>query len=88
MFCVTVFDHLLLFDDYRHPNSTVVIPSLRAIGNILTGSDPLAQVVINCSVLPVLKNLITSTIDQIKKETCWALSNITAGNKVQIQVHQ
>ena len=70
----------------RHPQLSVVTPSLRAIGNILTGGDPLTQVVINCSVLPVLKHLLESHIEQIRKETCWALSNVTAGNKVQIQV--
>ncbi len=32
--------------------------ALRAIGNILTGGDQLTQVVINCSVVTVLKQLL------------------------------
>ena len=71
---------------HRHPDKQIVSPALRAIGNILTGDDPQTQVVINCSVLPALQHLLSSPVPNLRKEACWALSNISAGNKVQIQV--
>lgn len=44
------------------------------------------QVVLNCSVLPCLLSLLGSPKETIRKEACWTISNITAGNKNQIQV--
>ena len=49
-------------------------------------SSSLSQVVINCSVLPALQHLLSHPPDNLQKEACWAVSNITAGNRVQIQV--
>jgi len=42
--------------------------------------------VLNCSVLPCLLSLLGSPKETIRKEACWTISNITAGNKNQIQV--
>lgn len=44
------------------------------------------QVVLNCSALPCLLHLLSSPKESIKKEACWTISNITAGNRAQIQV--
>ena len=42
---------------------------------------------LNCNLLPYLNQLlVTATKDTISKEACWAVSNITAGNRDQIQV--
>ena len=60
-------------------------PALRAIGNIVTGSDYQTQIVINAGVLPALAPLLNSTKDTIRKEACWTISNITAGTTDQIQ---
>lgn len=70
----------------RHHQQTVVSAALRAVGNIVTGDDSQTQAIINCSVLPCLHNLLTTGKESIRKETCWTISNITAGNKDQIQV--
>lgn len=43
------------------------------------------QVIINCGALPCLLSLLSSTKDGIRKEACWTISNITAGNSAQIQ---
>ena len=45
------------------------------------------QVVLNCSVLTALEHLCKSNHEPIWKEACWTVSNIAAGNKVQIQVN-
>lgn len=44
------------------------------------------QVVLNCSALPCLLHLLSSAKESIRKEACWTISNITAGNRAQIQV--
>jgi len=70
----------------RHTQNNVVSAALRAVGNIVTGDDLQTQVVLNCSVLPCLLSLLGSPKETIRKEACWTISNITAGNKNQIQV--
>lgn len=60
--------------------------ALRAVGNIVTGDDLQTQVVLNCSVMHCLLHLLSSPKDSIRKEACWTISNITAGNRMQIQV--
>lgn len=47
-----------------------------------------SQVVLNCSALPCLLHLLSSAKESIRKEACWTISNITAGNRGQIQVMQ
>uniref|UniRef100_A0A674A286 Importin subunit alpha n=1 Tax=Salmo trutta TaxID=8032 RepID=A0A674A286_SALTR len=52
----------------------------------VTGDDIQTQVILNCSALPCLLHLLSSPKESIKKEACWTVSNITAGNRAQIQV--
>ncbi|XP_048230471.1 importin subunit alpha [Ricinus communis] len=69
-----------------HPSPTVLIPALRTVGNIVTGDDMQTQCMINHQALPCLLNLLTHNYKKsIKKEACWTISNITAGNVNQIQ---
>ncbi|XP_073008894.1 importin subunit alpha-1b-like [Typha latifolia] len=69
-----------------HPSPSVLIPALRTVGNIVTGDDLQTQYVINHQALPCLLSLLTNNHKKsIKKEACWTISNITAGNKDQIQ---
>uniref|UniRef100_A0A0R0F7J2 IBB domain-containing protein n=1 Tax=Glycine max TaxID=3847 RepID=A0A0R0F7J2_SOYBN len=69
-----------------HPSPSVLIPALRTVGNIVTGDDMQTQCIINHGALPCLLNLLTNNHKKsIKKEACWTISNITAGNKEQIQ---
>ncbi len=70
----------------RHAQQTVVSAALRAVGNIVTGDDVQTQVILNCSALPCLLHLLSSQKESIRKEACWTISNITAGNRAQIQV--
>lgn len=76
----------MLYLYFRHTQNNVVSAALRAVGNIVTGDDVQTQVVLNCSVLPCLLSLLGSPKETIRKEACWTISNITAGNKNQIQV--
>nr|GEU61900.1 importin subunit alpha-2-like [Tanacetum cinerariifolium] len=70
----------------NHYSPSVLIPALRAVGNIVTGDDMQTQYIIDQQVLSCLLNLLsTNHKKSIKKEACWTISNITAGNKDQIQ---
>lgn len=53
---------------------------MRTIGNIVTGDDSQTQVVINAGALEALNNIIYHKKKTVRKEVCWSLSNITAGN--------
>jgi len=68
-----------------HPSVSVQTPSLRMVGNIVTGDDTQTQAIINSSVLPSLLTLLSSVRKTIRKEACWTISNITAGNRNQVQ---
>lgn len=70
----------------RHPSQGVQSAALRAVGNIVTGDDKQTDVVLECMALPSLLHLLSSSKETIRKEACWAISNITAGNRSQIQV--
>lgn len=70
-----------------HQQPNVVSAALRAVGNIVTGDDVQTQVILNCNALPCLHHLLSSPKESVRKEACWTISNITAGNRQQIQVH-
>ena len=53
----------------------------------MTGDDKQTQAILDCNILPSLAYLSRSVNDQIRKEVCWAVSNITAGTSKQIQVN-
>uniref|UniRef100_A0A8C1B7M0 Karyopherin alpha 3 (importin alpha 4) n=1 Tax=Cyprinus carpio carpio TaxID=630221 RepID=A0A8C1B7M0_CYPCA len=65
--------------------SSAQTAALRAVGNIVTGTDEQTQVVLNCDVLSHFPNLLTHPKEKINKEAVWFLSNITAGNQQQVQ---
>lgn len=63
----------------------LIIPSLRTLGNIVTGSDSQTQAVLDAEgALSNIIQVIGHTKKNIRKEACWLLSNIAAGNKAQI----
>ncbi|KAJ0013935.1 hypothetical protein Pint_19746 [Pistacia integerrima] len=75
-----------LVEFLMHPSPSVLIPALRTVGNIVTGDDMQTQCIISHQALPCLLNLLSNNYKKsIKKEACWTISNITAGNKEQIQ---
>jgi hypothetical protein len=68
-----------------HPLPTILIPALRAVGNIVTGDG--AQTQFEDKMLPCLYQPLTQNHKKcIKTEACCTTSNITAENKGQIRV--
>ena len=51
----------------------------------MTGTDDQTQAVIDAQALPVFDSLLRHSRNNIQKEACWTISNITAGNTQQIQ---
>lgn len=64
----------------------LIVPALRTLGNIVSGSDAQTQMVVNNNVLPAIVPLLTHAKKNIRKESCWMLSNIAAGNRAQLKV--
>ena len=63
----------------------IQIPVVRAIGNLVSGSDEETQVLISLGVLNQFTTLLHHAKKPIQREVVWAISNITAGTKEQIQ---
>jgi hypothetical protein len=59
--------------------------AVRAVGNIVTGSDEQTQAVLNAGALGHFPALLTHPKEKICKEAVWFLSNVTAGNHAQVQ---
>nr|VZI27956.1 unnamed protein product [Spirometra erinaceieuropaei] len=68
-----------------HPNFKVQTAALRAVGNIVTGTDQQTQVVLDCGALSHFHHLLNHPKEKINKEAVWFLSNITAGDQNQVQ---
>ena len=60
-------------------------PALRALGNIVTGSDEQTQVVLENDILRCFEPLLRHARSSIQKEAAWTISNITAGQPSQIK---
>lgn len=82
-----VYLFTLLIVSYDAQKFLILIESIYLIFLLLP--MPLVfQVILNCSALPCLLHLLSSPKESIRKEACWTISNITAGNRAQIQVEQ
>nr|CAH0102785.1 unnamed protein product [Daphnia galeata] len=68
-----------------HTEVSVITPTLRTIGNIVTGSDVQTDSVLAAGACPLLAKLLAHSKMNITKQAAWTVSNIAAGNSVQIQ---
>lgn len=74
-----------LIDLLAHPNPSVQTPALRTVGNIVTGDDNQTQAMIDGGALPRFHGMLEKhNKKSIRKEACWAISNINGGTKAQI----
>lgn len=67
------------------PNEDILLPVLRTVGNIITGSDEQTQMMIDAGIVPNLLWLLDYPNKKVNKEVCWTISNISAGSEDQIQ---
>jgi len=73
-----------LMDLLKDPKVGIVIPSMRTIGNLVTGTDETTQMLIDMGLIRLLDELSTHQSKMVRKEVCWTISNITAGTPEQI----
>lgn len=63
----------------------LLIPSIRILGNISTGSVEQANELLNYGVLSSLERVLDHHKKVVRREACWVLSNLTAGSKNQVE---
>ena len=64
--------------------STQIMPALRTLGNIVSGSDTQTQAVLDAGLLTLAPELLQKSKKSIRKEACWAISNVAAGTPLQL----
>ena len=67
-----------------HEALTVVTPALRIIGNLISGTDRQTQAAVEAQALRAIVPLLTNAKRNIRREACWAVSNVAAGTPQQI----
>ena len=65
-------------------NNSILTPTVRILGNFVSGNDMQTQAVIDAGILSYANRLLTYPRRAIRKEGCWLLSNIAAGTHDQI----
>lgn len=63
----------------------IQLPSLRVIGNVVSGNAKQTQKVIELGGLEYLKRCLFHEKKSIRKETCWIISNLAAGTSSQVE---
>ena len=73
-----------LIEILNEGNPKLITPALRTLGNFVTGNAEQTQTVIDSGVMEVALKLLQNEKRSVRKETCWLLSNISAGTQSQI----
>jgi len=68
----------------QHQAIEVVTPALRVIGNLISGNDRCTQAAVDAGALAKMVPLLSNSRKTIRREACWAISNIAAGTLEQI----
>ena len=69
-----------------HDNIAIKLAALKIVGNIISGTNMQTQIVLSVGVLPCLYSLVQYLgSSKVRKEACFIVSNITAGDANQIQ---
>lgn len=63
----------------------VLVPSIRILGNISTGSVEHTNELLSCGILPPLEKVLDHHKKVVRREACWVISNIAAGNRTQVE---
>lgn len=75
-----------LMEFMENKSSPLLTPTIRCLGNFVTGNDEQTQAVIDAGILKHLSSLLESPKKAIRKESCWLASNIAAGTQKQISL--
>jgi len=64
----------------------LIAPCVRILGNIVSGSDRQTMEVVKAGFFDIIEHCIDHRVKNIKKESCWALSNVVAGTSEQLNL--
>ncbi|ETO09378.1 hypothetical protein RFI_27999, partial [Reticulomyxa filosa] len=64
----------------------LMAPCVRIIGNVVSGTDEQTAEVVKAGFFKIIEACVDHPIKNIKKEACWALSNVIAGTKEQLEL--
>lgn len=68
------------------PRYNIVVPSLRTVGNIAMGNESQTEALLKANIIPYLEVLLTHKKTLVRREAAWAISNIAAGVRSQVQI--
>lgn len=67
-----------------HSKTAIALAAVRLVGDTTRGNDECTQMVVDAQGLSCLKTLLLHKNPKLRKESCWALSNIAAGTPAQL----
>ncbi|CAD8048029.1 unnamed protein product [Paramecium sonneborni] len=67
-----------------HSSLQLVIPTLRILGNVVTGDENQTTYVLSQGLLSKIPKLLSHDKKALRREACWTISNITAGSNNQV----
>jgi importin subunit alpha-6/7 len=62
----------------------ILVPCLRIVGNVSTGNAVQTQELIKYNAINKLEALLNHNKKVVRREACWVLSNIAAGDNAQV----
>jgi importin subunit alpha-6/7 len=62
-------------------NRGLLIPCVRLLGNIVSGTHEQTSVVVDSGVMKFVEHLLEHPSKALRRETCWMLSNVAAGTE-------
>ncbi len=63
----------------------ILAPCVRTMGNIVSGTDVQTDAVVNAGFFDVIEICVSHHVRNVRKESCWALSNVVAGTQEQLE---
>ena len=74
-----------LIEFSKNLTSQLLTPTVRCLGNFISGDNKQTQAVLDAGILKNIVPLLECNRATIRKETCWLLSNVAAGTYQQIE---
>lgn len=69
----------------EEPSMAMLVPSIRILGNISTGTADHTNELLASGILSPLERVLDHHKKVVRREACWVISNIAAGNRTQVE---
>ena len=74
-----------IIDNLKEQSMAILVPSIRILGNVSTGSAEHTNELLNAGILMYLEKVLEHHKKVVRREACWVISNIAAGNRGQVE---